>query len=167
MALVVVLAGIVAMLVALLSGSSDSNSDNPAQSSNRKDIEPVAPIDPQDATVKKPSVTDEPLDPRDPFAVSFGKSGLRKVTFRVTGNGAVNFSVSYRDHKGDDKRQITGSYSKTRKVRGRYPLVAVAVQLPPKLPGGASRASCSVTIDGVEIDKKTTTKAGYLLFCVA
>ncbi|MFZ0142537.1 MAG: hypothetical protein WAL70_15765 [Aeromicrobium sp.] len=158
--------GVLAMLVALLSGSSDSNSDNPAQASNRKDIEPVAPIDPQDATVQKPSV-DEPLDLGDPFAVSFGKSGLRKVNFTITGNGAVNFSVSYRDHKGDDKRQINGSYSKTRKVRGRYPLIALAVQLPPKLPGGATRATCTVTIDGVEVDKKSTTKAGYLLFCIA
>jgi hypothetical protein len=140
MALVVVMAGIVAMLVALLSGSSSPNSENPTQSSNRKAVEPVAPIDPQDAAAKKPGATGEPLDLSDPFAISFGKSGLRKVTIRIVGNGAVNFSVSYRDHKGDAKRQVTGEYSKTRTIRGRYPLVSIAVQIPAKLPGGASRA---------------------------
>jgi hypothetical protein len=166
MASVIVMAGILAMLVALLSGSSAPNSDNPAQS-RRKAVEPVAPLNPHDAAVKKSGPSAKPADPADPFAVSFGKSGLRKVTIRIVGNGLVNFSVSYRDHKGDSKRQVSGTYSRTRTIRGRYPLVSLAIQIPGGIPGSASRATCTITIDGVEVDEKTTSKAGYLMFCIA
>ena len=163
--IVVVVAGIVAMLVGLLSSSSEPNSANPAQNSNR-DVEPVAPIDPQDAAAK-PGSSGAPLNPTDPFAISFGKSDRRKVTFRVTGNGSVNLSVSYRDHQKTASRVVNGSYSKTRTIRGRYPMVSLVIQVPPGIPGAATRATCEITIDGIQVDKKVTTKPGYLMFCIA
>ena len=163
--IVVVVAGLVAMLVGLLSSSSAPNSANPTQNRNRN-VEPVAPIDPQDAAAK-PGPAATPVDPTDPFAISFGKSGRREVTYRVTGNGSVNVSVSYRDHKATSQRVVNGSYAKTRTIRGRYPMVSVAIQIPAKIPGAASRATCEIEIDGVRVDKKSTTKAGYLMFCIA
>jgi hypothetical protein len=164
--IVVVIAGIVAMTVGALSSSSEPNSANPAQNRNR-DVEPVSPINPNDPVAQAPGPTDKPINPADPFAICYGKSGLRKVTFRITANGAVNMSVSYRDHKEESKRVVSGGYSKTRMIRGRYPLVAVAIQLPGRIiPGSASHATCTVTIDGVKIAEQTTTKDGALTFCI-
>jgi hypothetical protein len=171
MAIVAVMTGVVAMLVALLSSSSSPTSDNPRQSSNRsKAIEPVAPIDPED--VEPPAKTDKPVNPTDPFAISFGKSARRDVTVRVTSNGLVNMSESYRNKKKPSQRVVNGSYSATRTFKSRYPMASVVLQIPgsPKtsvrLPGTASRATCTITIDGVQVAKQTTTKPGGLVFCI-
>ena len=166
MAIVVVMAGIVAMLVALLSSSSSPTSDNPRQSSNRsKAIEPVAPINPEDVE-PRPASTGKPVNPTDPFAISFGKSARRDVTVRVTGNGFVNMSESYRNDKKGSQRVVNGSYSATRTFKSRYPMATVAVQIPAQLPGSASRATCTIAIDGIEVAKQTIDRPGYLVFCV-
>ncbi|MGH3474520.1 MAG: hypothetical protein ACRDOT_06355 [Aeromicrobium sp.] len=172
MAIVIVGAGVVAMLVALLSSSGSPTSDNPRQSGNRsKAIEPVAPIDPEDID-QVPAAKDKPVDPADPFAISFGKSARRDVTVRVTSNGLVNMSESYRNEKKPSKRVVNGSYTETRTFKSRYPMASVILQIPgsPKtsvrLPGTASRATCTITIDGVEVAKQTTTKPGGLVFCI-
>ena len=166
-AIVVAVAGIVAMTVGMVSSSSAPNSANPAQN-RHTDVEPVSPINPRDAAGTRPGPSAEPLDPTDPFAISFGKSGVHKVTFNVTGNGSVNISVSYRDRKKATPRVINGSFSQTRTIRGRYPLVSLAMQIAgSKIPGSATRATCTITIDGVEVVKKTTTQAGYLTFCIS
>jgi hypothetical protein len=163
MALVVVMAGIVAMLVALLSGSSSPNSDNPAQS-NRKAVEPVAPLDPDDVVQNPSQDIGKALDLTDPFATSYGKAGRREVTVRISGNGAVNVGLYYRDKKRST-RQVQGSYSVTRTVEGRYPLAAVVIQLPGKLPGAASRATCTIVIDGIKVTTQTAKQAGALTIC--
>jgi len=169
MAAVVVMAGIVAMLVALLSSSSSPNSDNPRQSSNRA-IEPVEPIDPGD--VEQAPKVEKTANPTDPFAISFGRSARRNVTVRVTSNGLVNMSVSYRNAKKPKSRVVNGSFSETRTFKGRYPMASVVLQIPgsPKtsyrLPGTATTATCTVTIDGVQVAKRTTTKPGLLEFCI-
>ncbi|MGH3474766.1 MAG: hypothetical protein ACRDOT_07635, partial [Aeromicrobium sp.] len=161
MASVVVTAGVVAMLVALFSSSSSPNSDNPRQSSNRA-VEPVAPIDPQDPDANPPAKdVGKALDLTNPFASSFGKAGRREVTVRITSNGAVNVGIYYRDKKRST-RQVTGAYSVTRTVEGRYPLAAVALQLPGNLPGTASRATCTIIIDGIKVTTRTAKKAGAL-----
>ena len=167
MAMVVVAAGVLAMLVALLSGSSSPNSDNPGQSSNRGGaVEPVPPIDPEDLE-QVPAKEDDALDPGDPFAISFGKSARREVTIRVTGNGLVNIATSYRDRKKPKPRSINGSFSETRTFKGKYPMASVVVQLPANgIPGAASRATCTITIDGIKVASQTTKKAGYLTICV-
>lgn len=172
MATVVVMAGVVAILVALLSSSSSPNADNPRQSSNRDNaVEPVPPINPEDVD-PAPAATDKPVNPTDPFAISFGKSARRTVIVRVNANGLVNMSESYRDRKKPKQRVVNGSYSATRTFKSRYPVASVVLQIPgsPKtdirLPGTASRATCTITIDGVQVAKQTTTKPGGLTFCI-
>jgi hypothetical protein len=172
MATVVVLAGVVAILVALLSSSSSPNADNPRQSSNRGSaVEPVPPINPEDVD-PEPAATASPVNPTDPFAVSFGKSARRDVRVQVNANGAVNMSLSYRDKKKPIRRVVNGSFSETRTFKSRYPMASLVLQIPgsPKtsirLPGTATRATCRITIDGIEVAKQTTTKPGGLVFCI-
>ena len=171
MATVVVMAGVVAMLVALLSSSSSPNADNPGQRSNQSAVEPVPPINPEDVD-PQPAATEKPVNPTDPFAVSFGKSARRDVRVQVSANGAVNMSLSYRDKKKPIKRVVNGGFSETRTFKSRYPMASLVLQIPgsPKtsvrLPGTATRATCRITIDGVEVAKQTTTKPGGLVFCI-
>ena len=171
MATVVVLVGIVAILVAALSSSSSPNADNPRQRNNPTAVEPVPPINPEDVD-PEPAASGKPVNPNDPFAVSFGRSSRRDVTVRVTANGMVNMSVSYRNKKKPSQRVVNGSYSDTRTFKSRYPMASVVLQIPgsPKsdvrLPGTATRATCTITIDGVQVTKQTTTKPGGLTFCV-
>jgi hypothetical protein len=162
MALVV--AGIVIIVVALLNGSSSSTSVDPRLSKPGA-VEPVEPINPEDVE-KRPDTKVKKVDPTDPFAISFGKSARREVTLRVTGNGSVNVAVSYRDDKQSSKRVINRAYSTTRVFKGRYPMGMVAIQIPGKLPGSASRASCTIEIDGVEVSTRSTTEAGALVYCI-
>ena len=164
MAMVVVMVGIVAMLVALLSSSSSPTSDNPRQSSNRSAVEPVAPIDPEDVE-QRPATKEKKVDPTDPFAISFGKSARRDVTVRVNSNGLVYMSESYRNDKKGSQRVVNGSYSATHTFKSRYPMASVVLQIPGS-PGTASRATCTITIDGVEVVKQTTTKPGDLTLCI-
>jgi hypothetical protein len=162
--MVLVVAGIVIIVVALLNGSSSSTSDDPRLSKPGA-VEPVEPINPEDVE-KRPDTKVKKVDPTDPFAISFGKSARREVTLRVTGNGSVNVAVSYRDDKQSSKRVINRAYSTTRVFKGRYPMGMVAIQIPGKLPGSASRASCTIEIDGVEVSTRSTTEAGALVYCI-
>jgi hypothetical protein len=43
-------------------------------------------------------------------------------------------------------------------------MAAIAIQIP-GIPGSASRATCAIVIDGVEVNKKTTTEPGALVYC--
>jgi hypothetical protein len=165
LAMVLVAAGVVIIVVALLNGSSSSTSDDPRLSSKPSGVEPVEPINPEDVD-KRPDTKVKKVDPTDPFAISFGKSARREVTLRVRGNGSVNVAVSYRDDKQSSKRVINRAYSTTRVFKGRYPMGMVAIQIPGNLPGSASRASCTIEIDGVEVSKRSTTEAGALVYCI-
>jgi len=162
-ALVVVVAGALAMTVALLSGSGSPNGGASGQNGENRAIEPVAPINPSDAEATQPAdVGGKPLDVTNPFAVSFGAAGRRTVTVRVSGDGAVNVGVYYRDKKEPTQRLVTGSFSKTRTFEGRFPMVAVAIQVPGNVPGTATRATCTIEIDGIEVVTKSTKRAGAL-----
>ena len=167
MATVVVLAGIAVMLVALLSSVGPLNRDEPRPSSTSTVIEPVAPIDP-DADIqelRKPK-EQKTVDPNGPFAESFGKSIRRNVTIHVSGDGSMGVSVAYRDGKEGDKRVVTGEFTTSRTFKGRYPMAAVTVQLPENSFGGATRATCAITIDGVEVTKQTTTRPDAPTYCL-
>jgi len=163
LAAVLVVTGIVIIVVSLISGS--STGDNPRLSSKPSAVEPLEPIDPGDVE-QRPDTKDKTIDPTDPFAISFGKAARREVTLRVTGNGSVNVAVSYRDDKQESKRVINGAYSTTRVFKGKFPMGMVAIQIPGKLPGSASRASCTIEIDGVEVSTRSTKEAGALVYCI-
>jgi hypothetical protein len=168
---VVVVAGVVAILVAVLSSSSSPNSDNPRQSSNQSAVKPVPPINPEDVE-QRPATEDKPVNPADPFAISFGKSTRRDVTVKVTANGTVNMSLSYRDKRKPTERVVNGAFSQTRTFKSKYPMASLFLQIPgsPKitarLPGTATRATCTITIDGVQIAQQTTSRPGRLTFCI-
>ena len=107
-ALVVVLAGLVGITLALLSGS--GSSDGATGSAGNKDtnlaIDPVEPIDPNDADADNPAdlvKTANPLSPlADPFASSYGGDFKHKVTVRVSADSALRYGVRFRDGFEDD-----------------------------------------------------------------
>ena len=159
MALVVVMAGIVAMLVALLSGSSSPNSS--AASSKDKAIEPLAPINPED---EDKTIENDETVPIDPLGGSFGTSGRRKVTVSVSADGYVGIQVYYRDRKKPQTLTV-GNFKETRTVRGRFPLAAVVMQVPGDFHGAASRATCRIVIDGTEVSQESATKPWQVKAC--
>lgn len=166
LALVVVLAGIVAIAGALLGTYNSSKSDDPQSTSKNTSIEPVAPIESEDVP-EIPETKPNTVDETGPFADSYGKSSRRKVEIQVTGNGAVNIAVTYRDGKKPDYRVVNGNYTVARTFKGKYPMAAVAAEIPKNAQNAASRATCSITIDGVEVTKQTTTRANTAAFCVS
>jgi hypothetical protein len=165
-ATVVVLAGLAVIVVALLSGAGPLTTDEPRPRSTSTVIEPVAPIDPDDIQELPKAKDKETVDPNGPFAESFGKSIRRTVTITVSGNGAMGVTVTYRDGKKGDQRVVTGEFTTTRTFKGRYPMAAVTVQIPEKATGGATRATCTISINGVEATRQTTTRPDAPTFCV-
>ena len=162
--LVVIITGIAVVAVALFGGSGSPGTSPTAESSGGA-IKPVAPIDPddQDATDPREGPTPNNLD--DPFfPTAFGASDRRKVTVRVAGDGYVNVGLYYRDRK-KPQLMVVSAHSATRTFKGRFPMAAIAIQLPGNLPGSASRATCTIVIDGVEVDTETTKKPGELVYC--
>jgi len=160
MALVVVMAGIVAMLVALLSGSSSPNSSS-AASSKDEAIEPLAPINPED---EEKTIDNDETVPVDPLGGSFGTSGQRKVTISVSANGYVGIQLYYRDRK-KPRTMTVGDFKETRAVKGRFPLAAVVMQVPGSFHGAASRATCRIVIDGTEVSQESATKPWEVKAC--
>jgi hypothetical protein len=164
-ALVVMTVGVAVIAVALLGGSGGSNGAKKGQS-GRSAIEPVKPIDPNDKDAKIPRDDDKAIDLDDPFATSFGASGRRKVTVRVSADGYVGVWVYYRDRKKPQQMAVR-THSATRTVKGRFPMAAVAMQIPGNLPGRASRATCTIIIDGVEVATVSTSKPWAIRACLA
>lgn len=164
-ALVVMSAGVAVTAVALMggSGSSDGADKTPDRSSA---IEPVEPIDPNDKDAGEPDGDDKEIDFGDPFATSFGASGRRKVTVRVSGDGYVYVWVYYRDRKKPQSMVVT-AHSATRTLKGRFPMAAIAIQIPRNVPGGASRATCTIVIDGLEVASLSASKPGASKTCIA
>ncbi len=160
--LVAVMAGSVAMLVALLSGSSSPTSGS-AASSKDKSIEPVAPLNPEDKGRDNDGDTTLPVDP---FGGSFGASGRRKVTVSVSANGYAGFRVYYRDRKEPRSLVANPTFTETRTVDGRFPFAAVVMQVPGYYPGAASRVTCKIVIDGTEVSKESATKPWTVNTCL-
>ncbi|MGI9085522.1 MAG: hypothetical protein ACR2FE_09565 [Aeromicrobium sp.] len=173
--LVVVIALIVTFTLNALkeSGSLDetaASSDGTTGSPSRDQvIDPLAPIDPDDKGSgelgKLKDGREKTVDLSDPFATGFGTSGRRKVTVRVSADGVANVGVSYRDGKRT-QRAVIRTYTATRTVKGRFPMAALAIQLPGNLPGSANRATCTIVVDGVEVARKSTTEPGAVTVCV-
>ena len=161
-ALVAIVAGVVVIAMAL-PGGSGSSKETATASSTGKAIEPVKPLDPDDKDAGKPK-KDDVDDLTDPFARSFGASGRRQVTISVSGNGYVNIGVYYRDRK-KPRLLAAPTFTETRKVKGRFPLAAVVLQIQGNLQGAASRATCTIVVDGTEVSQETTTKPWALKIC--
>jgi len=160
MAAVVVMAGIVAMLVALLSGSSAPNNGTPGQTRENRAIEPVAPIDPNDANAGSSNSTDPLDDQDDPFAASFGKKAKHRVVVRVTANGPGGVLVRHNDGR-EVKKLFRGTYSSTRTFKSRFPTVGVVAQIIPP----SSAGTCTVIVDGERVSRTTTNKAWGTMTC--
>jgi hypothetical protein len=163
LATVAIVIGLVVIGVAAFGGSG-SSSKSGSGSDTKGAVKPVAPIDPDDQDAERPK-EEEPVDLTDPFASGYGAKGRHRVKIRVSGNGYVNIAVSWRDRQ-DPKELAARSHSETRTVKGKYPLAFVAMQLPGNLPGGASSATCTIEIDGVQVAKVTTRKKGALKACI-
>lgn len=163
-ALVAILTGI-AIIAGALFGGSGSSDPSPTQDRPSGAIEPLEPIDPDDPGAVGPKGEPTPLNLNDPFfPTAFGASNRREVTVRVSGNGYVNVGLYYRDRK-KPRLMVVRAHSATRTFKGRFPMAAIAIQLPGNLPGSASRATCTIVIDGVEVDTETTTKPAELRYC--
>ena len=162
--LVVIIAGIAVIAVALFSGSGSPGTRSTDESSGGA-IKPVEPIDPDDRDATGPRDEPTPLRMDDPFfPTAFGARERRTVTVQVSGNGYVNVGLYYRDRKKPQLMVVRG-HSATRTFKSRFPMAAIAIQLPGNLPGGASRGACKIVIDGVDVDTETTTKPGELVYC--
>lgn len=159
--LVLVIAGLTAIALALFAGSvAGAGSASNASGQNRNGaIDPVAPLDPRDKNA--PKLKDDPLAGRgDPFASSFGATGPRKVTVRVSASGTVLVAIRYRD--GRKSGQIArGTFTETRTVKGGSPHAAVGIQIA----GDANRGTCTILIDGVKVTSSTIRKPWGVTFC--
>jgi hypothetical protein len=156
-ALMAVVAGIVAVILALLGGSSSDGTG----ADRTQNVNPVAPLDPDDADARDVE-KDDPLDDLgDPFASSFGANVRHKVTVRFTANGPATAGVRYRDRKKWQKKTFTGSHSVARTFKTRFPTVQAAMQIYPP----ASSGSCTVTIDGAKVSSYTTKKRFGVVVC--
>jgi hypothetical protein len=163
LATLAIVVGLVVIGVAAFGGSGSSSKGGSA-SDTKGAVKAVPPIDPDDQDAEQPKKA-EAVDLTDPFASGYGAKGRHRVKIRVTGNGYVNIAVSWRDRQ-DRKEFAARAHSETRTVRGKFPLAFVAIQLPGNLPGGASSATCTIEIDGVQVAKETSRKKGALKACI-
>jgi hypothetical protein len=111
----------------------------------------VAPLDPNADNGPARNTT---LNAPNVFGTEFGRRGNHVVTVRMS--GTAYYQVRWRHGKVEDG---FGTYSRTKTVRGGFPLALIAVN------GGAHAASCTITIDGVEKDTQTTSAKIPVVFC--
>ena len=167
-AVVAIVVGVVVVAMAFLGAS--GSSDETTASSPGKAIKPIEPLDPDDKDAGKyKKNVDDRFDPSafDPFAGSFGASGRRKVTVSVSGNGYVSIAVYYRDRK-KPRVMHASTFRETRKVKGRFPLAAVVIQIPSYLhTSAAGRATCRIVIDGIEVSQESASGRWDLETCHA
>jgi hypothetical protein len=149
-ALVVVVAGLVAMALGLWGGSGSNGPSNGPSHTNRA-IKPISPLDPSD---QHPTKRKDPLKGAPgAFDYGFGIVTNHKVVAKIITSGTVNAGVRYRDKKGGFKKLVSGTLSTSRTVRGQLPIVQIAFQVLTK--GG--RGTCEIFIDGVKIDSKSVS----------
>ena len=160
-ALAVMFTGLAIVVAALSSGPVSSEPARKAQ--ERSTI--IKPLDPIDRSKDRRGT--KAIDPSDPFAASFGTSGRREVTVKVSSDGVVAATLYYRDRKKPQVIAVSTTHSATRTVKGRFPLAAVSIQIPGNLPGQASRATCTIIIDGVEVAHESTSEPWAVNTCVA
>ncbi|HUS22683.1 MAG TPA: hypothetical protein VMZ66_11810 [Aeromicrobium sp.] len=114
----------------------------------------VAPLDPyaDNGPVRKTKTPDGP----DVFGTEFGRRGKHEVTVTISGSGNFHYQVRWRGGKLDDS---SGQYSRTKTVKGGFPLVLVGIT------STGPAVSCSITIDGIRKDTQTTTADTPETFC--
>lgn len=105
-------------------------------------------------------IPDEPPDAAPSTeAPPDGGSGAHKVKIRIESDGAVRIGYRFQDgpegFKNTDK-----SFSMTETVRGAGPFAQVGVQLQ-----GATRASCTISVDGVEKSTSKTSGNSPIAVC--
>lgn len=158
-ALVVVVAGLVAIGLALFGGSGSGGPKNGTQGNQA--IDPVSPLDPRNEDAGGPDSKNNPLsDLTDPFATSFGGNFRHKITVRVSSATILRYAVRFRDGHEED-RVVSGGTTISRTIKGGFPLVQVGV----RNAHDSSRASCSVSIDGVKVSSNTTHKRLGIVIC--
>jgi hypothetical protein len=119
------------------------------KTSDAGSVAPLSPPDPDNLPVRN-----IPGDMPDIFATEFGKRGAHEVNVSMRGQGY--YQVHWRGGKVDDG---LGNYSQTKTVRGGFPLVLIVVN------GLGRSVGCSVTIDGVEKDTKSSSAEQPIIYC--
>lgn len=119
----------------------------------------INPIDPGGSKIGKLRTDDESTTSSSVFANEYGDRGTHEVTVSVSG-GRVGYAAQWRS--GPKARgTTTGTWSRTRMVKGGFPLAQVTIQ-------GimSASASCTITIDGIEKSSEAITKEWGVTWCV-
>ncbi|HSI27149.1 MAG TPA: hypothetical protein VK948_07035 [Aeromicrobium sp.] len=120
----------------------------------------IQPIDPGGSKVGKLRTDDGAPARSSVFANEYGARGTHEVTVSVSG-GRVGYDAQWRDGKQKARGTTTGTWSRTRTLKGGFPLAQVTIQ------GIASaRASCTITVDGIEKSSEAITKAWGVTWCI-
>jgi hypothetical protein len=149
---IVVILGLALVSVAAFSSDIVTATLPEAPTSSSEQRAEVDPLDPNadNGPVRKVPLGDAP----DIFKTEFGERGKHEVTVTMSGNGF--YHVQWRGGKSEDG---AGTYNRTRTVKGGFPLAFVGIN------GAGNAVSCTITIDGVERDKQTTSAKEPIVFC--
>jgi len=158
------IAGLVTVILGLLlvtvAGYSlvrdDPKTSTAAESAGVQDpkVGQVDPVDPGGSSLGPVSRSDAPPE-NDVFAKEYGDRGKHKVTLTIRG---TYYKVEWRDGQKDQGR---GGMTNTRTLNGGFPIVGAFVV------GQGSRASCTVSVDGVEKTSESATKVPGAVWCAA
>ncbi|MEJ7635176.1 hypothetical protein [Aeromicrobium sp.] len=97
------------------------------------------------------------------LTVSNGLGAKHRVRVEATSDGSSYLGFLYRDGAGAGVVFRPGGFSTTRTVRGELPAAKLAVQVMPD----ASFATCTIYIDGKRADRRTATRRGDIVVCLA
>ncbi|MEV7397056.1 hypothetical protein [Aeromicrobium sp. NPDC092404] len=169
--------GVAAALVAALSlvmllkgdtdpaSASDPASDGLSGSTSDYGSGPTSAGDEESGSgvVKASSSKDDPFAGMpDPYAGSHGTTKLYKVVMTLTSDGAINEGHDYRDGKRAGTQVADKSVTISRTVRGPLPVGRIGGQVL----STATYVTCSVSIDGTVVSRRTARKPGYVAVCV-
>jgi len=168
--------GVVASLIAVVSlvmilrgdsdpvTASDTNSDGVSGgTSDYGSGSTSADDEPSGSGVKKVGSKDDPFAALpDPYASSHGSNKLYRVVMTLTSDGAINEGHDYRDGKKAGTQVGNKSITISRTVRGPLPVGRIGGQVL----STATYVTCTVTIDGTVVSKRTAHKPGYVAVCV-
>jgi hypothetical protein len=113
--------------------------------------------------VKKVSTKDDPFGALpNPYATSHGSNKLYRVVMTLTSDGAINEGHDFRDGKKAGTQVANKSVTISRTVRGPLPVGRIGGQVL----STATYVTCTVSIDGTVVSKRTAYKPGYVAVCV-
>jgi hypothetical protein len=137
-------------------GVSGGTSDYGSGSSSADDEASASGVTP--AASKKDPFADLP----NPYATSHGSNKLYRVVMTLTSDGAINEGHDYRDGKKAGTQVANKSVTVSRTVRGPLPVGRIGGQVL----STATYVTCTVTIDGTVVSRRTAYKPGYVAVCV-